>query len=55
MTQERVASRPTGTVAFPISLANDGASIHTQKNYKKIDKNTKQNQQTAHQICQNHN
>ena len=36
MTQERVASRPTGTVAFPISLANDGASIHTKKITKNL-------------------
>jgi len=28
MTQDRMASRPTGTVAFSISLANVGTSIY---------------------------
>lgn len=31
MTHERMASRPTGTVAFSISLANVGTSIPKHK------------------------
>ena len=38
MTQERVASRPTGTVAFPISLAKEGGAIKMSTKGKKKEK-----------------